>query len=155
MGNRPADIAKPDDAKAPTGYLVGQGTLAGWPLRLAQKAIGGGDSAQQADDQPDGEVGDIIGQNAGRGGDADAPALALHQVDLVETDTIDCDDTERRESRHHRRRDTQVPACHDGADVAVLPQYLFLFGLLELGPSMHAKSGMQLIIQECGEWAHL
>ena len=78
----------------------------------------------------DGEVGDVFGEGADGGGDADAAVAGVGQIDGVGADAVDRDDFQVWQLRHQRLADAGVAAGDDATDVGAV--FVYVGGFVRL-----------------------
>ena len=116
VGYRRADAAQPDDAEAAAGQAPRERKGGGGPGAGADMRVGSRKPAEQCDHQSHRGVGDVVGQHARGGGDADAAPPGEVEVDLVVADAVDRDDAEVRQPLDERARRADMPAGRDRAN---------------------------------------
>jgi len=82
------------------------------PEPSADVAVGGRDSAEHADEEPDGVVSDVDGEDLACAGDDDAAARALGEVDVVHSGARGDDAAEGGDGVQERRVDEDGAAGH-------------------------------------------
>ncbi len=91
-GDGAADAAQAQNAQLLAADLAGDREFRRGPASGADKAVGGGKAARGHDHQPDGEVGDIVGQHVGRVGNGNAAGQGPVHRHQVVADAVDGDD---------------------------------------------------------------
>lgn len=131
-------------------HPCGEGVVAlGLPLPGADIAVGLRDPAEDGDGEPDGEVGDVVGEDVGGVGDPDPAVAALGEVDAVDADGEGGDDLERRERVDERGVGAVVGVPDDGADGARVRAEELVAGHPRrcLPEAVQAEAAVQLLLQ--------
>jgi len=83
---------------------------------LARRPSGAGHAPLHRQHQRDRLVGDVLGQGARRGGDADAAGIESVQIEPVMANAVDRDDLQRGQAGEQGGIDLHCAAAHHGAD---------------------------------------
>jgi hypothetical protein len=111
-----ADATEAKDAGGFATQGAGEGEGAVGPGVLMEEAVGFDEAAASHEDERGGDVGDIVGEDVGGVGEADAAGAAGGEVDAVIADAAEGDDFEVRELVEEGGGDLGAAVADEGAD---------------------------------------